>query len=209
MLGTMPRSLVWGVALWLLRPAYIVIELLVAAATTGEYHLASDTVSDLGAVTCSPEYCSPAHELMNGTFVVTGALLAAGALLLARRLGVLATVLLVVSGLSSVATGLAPVDRDVALHALAAAPLFVCQPLALLVLAWTLRRRHPRLAGALQVTGAVTAAAGAGFVLVDAGRGVLERLALWPVLLALAAVAVVIGRPHAGRGPGSVAANRA
>jgi hypothetical protein len=73
--------------LWLLCPAYIVLELFVVAATTGEYHLADDTVSDLGAVACSPEDCSPQHELMNGTFVATGRLLPLGALLLAARLG--------------------------------------------------------------------------------------------------------------------------
>jgi hypothetical protein len=41
-----------------------------------------------------------------------------------------------------------------------------------------LRPRRIRLAGALFLTGLVTAAAAAGFVLGDAGAGVLERMAL-------------------------------
>lgn len=203
MLRDMRKRLVWGAALWSLRPLYILVELFVVAATTGEYHLADDTVSDLGAVACSREHCSPRHELMNGTFVATGLLLALGALLLAARLGAVVTLLLVVAGLSSMATGLAPVDRDATLHALAAAPLFVCQPVALFLLAVALRTRHPRLAGALVVTAVLTAAAAVGFVLEDAGAGVLERVALWPVIVALAAVAAVMIRPapRVGRSP--------
>ena len=192
----MTRRLTWGAGLWLLRPAYIVLELIVAAGTTGGYRLADDPVSDLGAVECTRAFCSPRHELMNGTFVGTGLLLALGAVLLAARLGPAVTVLLVVAGLSSVATGLAPVDQDATLHVLAATPLFVCQPLALLLLARALRPTHGRLAGALLLTGTVTAAAAVGFLLVGngAGAGLLERLALWPVLLALAAVGAVTQR---------------
>ncbi len=192
--------LTWGAALWLVRPAYIPIELVVAAAMTGSYRFADDTVSDLGAVGCSAASCSPLQELMNGTFVGAGLLLALGALLLAARLGPAVTVLLVIAGLSSVATGLAPVDEDAMLHTLAATPLFVCQPLALLLLARTVRTAHVRLAGTLLLTGSVTAAATVGYLLVGngAGAGVLERLALWPVLVALAAVAAVVVRPTVG-----------
>ncbi len=188
MLDGVERRLVWGAVLWLLRPAYVVLELVVAAATTGEYRLDRDTVSDLGALTCDPRFCSPWHDLMNATFVGTGLLLALGALLLAPRLGSVVTVLLAVAGVSSVATGLAPVDQSSAIHFLAAAPLFVCQPAALLLLGVRLRAEHPRLAAALLATGVVTAVAAVGFVLGAPAAGVLERLALWPVLVALAAV---------------------
>lgn len=196
----MNGQLALGAVLWLLRPTYIVVELFVASATTGDYRFADDTVSDLGAVGCSPASCSPRHELMNGTFVGVGLLLALGAVLLAVRLGPAVTVLLVIAGLSSVATGLAPVDENAMLHTLAATPLFVCQPLALLFLARALRTAHVRLAGALLLTGSVTAAATVGYLLVGTGTGagVLERLALWPVIVALAAVAAVLVRPTVG-----------
>ena len=128
---------------------------------------------------------------MNGSFMGYGVLLAGGALLLARPLGPWVTGLLVVAGVSSYATGLAPLDQDAALHTLAAAPLFVAQPLALLVLGHRLRRTSPRLAKGLLATGLVTAAAAVGFILSgdDVAAGALERLALWPVLLGLAAFA--------------------
>lgn len=98
--------------------------------------------------------------MMNGSFIGFGALLVVGAVLLSRPLGPLVpwvTGLLLVSGLSSVATGLAPLDQDATLHAIAAAPLFVAQPVALIVLGARLRSDRPRLAGALLAAGVVTA----------------------------------------------------
>ncbi|UUZ61672.1 DUF998 domain-containing protein [Nocardioides sp. B-3] len=89
-----------------------------AAATTGGYDFVTDTVSKLGEIGCSEAYCSPRHEVMNGSFMAYGALLAGGALLSNKELGPWVTGLLIVSGASSVATGLAPLDRgrDLARH---------------------------------------------------------------------------------------------
>lgn len=174
----------------LLRPAYIAIEFVVAASTNGGYSFVDDSVSTLGQVGCTPAYCSPDHALMNAAFVGFGALLAIGAVLLRRSLGAWGTVLLVISGLSSIATGLAPLDQDETLHAVVAMPLFVAQPTALLVLAvqsWPMR---PGLAGMLLAAGGVTGIAALAFVLNGGGvnSGLFERLALWPVLVALAGV---------------------
>lgn len=181
----------WGALALLMRPAYIATEFVVASATTGGYSFLSDSVSRLGEVGCSAAYCSPHHQLMNGSFVVFGALLAGGALLLARSLGLWVAGLLVLSGVSSVATGLAPLDRDATLHVIAAAPLFVAQPIALILLGARCRSDRPGLARALLTAGAVTAAAAASFVLSgDAPiSGALERLALWPVLVGVAGFA--------------------
>ena len=203
----MGNRLLWGVALWAVRPVYVAIELAVAAMTTGRYSIVDDTVSDLGALGCSADFCSPAHGLMNGTFVGVGALLAAGALLLAPRTGRPVTALLVVSGLSSVATGFAPVDVDPRLHAFAATPLFVCQPVALAVLAARLRPTRPRTASVLLVTGAVTAAGAVGFIAGDTGAGVWERLALWPVIVALAAAGVAVAGDVRRSAPGRAVAH--
>ncbi len=187
-----PRAVQLGAVAFLLRPTYIATEFVTAAATTGGYSFAADSVSRLGEVGCAAAYCSPRHEVMNGSFMAYGALLAGGALLLARPLGPWVTGLLVVSGVSSVATGLAPLDQDATLHALAATPLFVAQPIALMGLGHRLRHEHPRLARALLATGVVTGAAAVGFVVSGedaAGSGALERLALWPVLCGLAGFA--------------------
>ncbi len=189
-----------------MRPAYIATEFVVAAATTGGYSFLSDSVSRLGEVGCSAEYCSPRHELMNGSFMGFGVLLAGGAVLLSRPLGPWATGLLVASGLSSVATGLAPLDQDATLHAIAAAPLFVAQPVALIVLGARLRNDRPHLAGALLAAGVVTGTAAASFVLSGDGSasGALERLALWPVLIGLAGFAWTRLTPEGLQNPSDV-----
>lgn len=183
------RALQLGALLFLLRPTYVATEVVTAAATTGGYSFVSDSVSRLGEVGCSAAYCSPRHEVMNGAFMAYGVALASGALLLARPLGPWVTGLLVVSGVSSYATGLAPLDQDATLHAIAATPLFVAQPVALLLLGARVREETPRLSKALLATGAVTAAAAVGFIVSGDGQaaGALERLALWPVLVGLAA----------------------
>ncbi len=185
------RAARWGALALLVRPTYIAAEFVTAAATTGGYSFVADSVSRLGEVGCSAAYCSPRHEVMNGSFIGFGMLMAGGALLLARPLGPWVTGLLVVSGASSVATGLAPLDQDATLHAIAATPLFFAQPMALIVLGARIRREQPRLGSALLATGAVTAAAAVGFVLTPEGTasGALERLALWPVLFGLAGFA--------------------
>lgn len=181
----------WGALALLARPAYIGIEFVVARATTGGYSFLGDSVSRLGQVSCSAAFCSPRHELMNGSFVAFGALLAGGAIVLARPLGPWIAGLLVVSGLSSIATGLAPIDQDVTLHAIAAAPLFIAQPIALIVLGARLRYARPRLARALLTAGAVAGVSAVTFLLSGDGpaSGAFERLALWPVLVGLAAFA--------------------
>ena len=193
------RAAQLGAIAFLLRPTYIATEVITAAATTGGYSFVSDSVSKLGEVGCSEGYCSPRHEVMNGSFMGYGVLLAGGALLLAKPLGPWVTGLLVVSGVSSYATGLAPLDQDATLHAVAATPLFVGQPLALLLLGARLREEQPRLSTALLATGAVTAAAAVGFIVSgdDRAAGALERLALWPVLFGLAGFAW----RHLPRGP--------
>ena len=107
--------------------------------------------------------------------------------------------------MSSYATGLAPLDQDAALHALAATPLFVAQPLALLLLGRRVREERPRLAQrAARHRACVTAAAAVGFVVSGDGRaaGALERAALWPVLFGLAAYAWDAGLRRRPRGSG-------
>ncbi|CAB4716828.1 MAG: DUF998 domain-containing protein [Actinobacteria bacterium] len=180
------RAAAW---LWLVRPAYVAIELAVLAAAHG-YRVVDDTVSDLGARGCDPA-CSPWHPLMNAAFIVFGVLMAAGAVLLDAGWGAgwrerAVTALLVLSGLSSAAVGLTPVDTYPTLHVWAATPLFVAQPLALVLLGRLLRGAHPVAGRIVTATGVVTGLAAVAFVVLDSAPGITERLALWPVFGALA-----------------------
>ena len=197
---TPSRAAQLGAVALLLRPTYIATEFITSAATTGGYSFVSDSISKLGEVGCTGAYSSPRHVVMNGSFMVYGVLMAGGGLLLAKPLGPWVTGLLVVSGVSSYATGLAPLDQDAVLHTIAATPLFIAQPLALLLLGHRLREEQPRLAKALLATGLLTAAAAVGFIVSGDQRaaGGLERLALWPVLFGLAGFAWA-HRPGKGR----------
>ncbi|MGA9714503.1 MAG: DUF998 domain-containing protein [Aeromicrobium sp.] len=192
-----------GALMWIVRPAYFAAEIAVAAWSTARYSFVDNTISDLGAVECTSiqrfgdavPVCSPAHDLLNASFVVYGALMALGAVLLHGRFGrgwlaMALTALLVVSGVSSIATGLTPLDLYRDGHVLAAGPLFVAQPIALVVLGLLVRARRPRTGSALIATGALCGVAAGVFIGVDHAVGVTERMALWPVFVALAVVGV-------------------
>ena len=200
-----------------MQPVYLLVELLVAAAASAAYSLRDDTISALGMPTCAPGHggsvlvvCSPWHGWLNAAFVVFGLLRGLGAVLLRPRWGGgtwggLATGLWVLSGLASAAVGLAPVDQQPGWHVVAALPVFVLQPLAVLATAEALRRsaRVPRgVVVSGLVVGAWTLAAAAAFGLRLGGPtwvGGLERLALWPTYPCLAVVAIALARSGAGR----------
>jgi len=204
-----------GALMWLVQPLYIVCELVAAAAATAPYSLMDNTISDLGATTCTTiaypygdiPVCSPLHALVNGAFVFFGLLMALGAVLLHRWLPrgaatTTAVVLWVVTGLSSIATGLVPLDRDLELHTLVALPAFVTQSMALLVTAYVLRHRPGQcrtalLAGVMSIVGLVVFLARTGSA--DLG-GLFERLALWPGYLWLPVLAVAVLREATGPG---------
>jgi hypothetical membrane protein len=195
---------------WLVQPAYLVAELLVAAGASAAYSLRDDTISALGMLTCTPghagslvDVCSPWHVGMNTAFVVFGLLRAAGAVLLRPVLGAgtwagVAVSLWVASALAAAAVGLVPVDQQPGWHVVAALPVFVLQPLAVLATGEALRRSGAfsrTVARSGLVVGAVTLAAAAGFGLHLGGPtwvGGLERLALWPAYPWLAVVALAL-----------------
>jgi hypothetical membrane protein len=188
------RATQLGALIILLRPTYLATEYAVAAATQGGYSFMHDTVSKLGEIGTTDLYSSPRHKVMNGAFMGYGVALAGGALLMAKPMGPWVTGLLVVSGVSSYATGMAPLDVDRIKHSKAATPLFVAQPIALALLGHRLRHERPHLAKALLATGVVTAGCTIWFaksVEGDRHRGIVERVALWPILGGLGAFAWV------------------
>ncbi|WP_166435868.1 DUF998 domain-containing protein [Cellulomonas shaoxiangyii] len=204
------RALALGAAAWLVQPLYVVAELLAAARSSAPYSLLDQTISDLGATTCTAidyahgpvEVCSPWYPVINASLVVFGLLLAVGAVLLRRflprrRSATASTVAWVVVGLSSVATGLVPLDRDLTLHSLVALPALLASPAALLLLAASLRRAVPWLSAATAAVG-LASLVGAVAFLVTTGSpdlgGLWERLGFWPTYLWLPVVAAVLLR---------------
>lgn len=193
-----------------MQPAYVLVELLVAAGASAAYSLRDDTISALGMLTCSSghagslvDVCSPGHAVMNLAFVVFGLLRASGALLLRPRLGAgtwggTAVWLWVVSALAAAAVGLVPVDQQPGWHVVVALPVFVLQPLAVLATAEALRRSgvvSRAVARSGTFVGALTLAAAAAFGARLGGPtwvGGLERLALWPAYVWLGVVALAL-----------------
>lgn len=200
------------------QPLTILAEIVAAFVVRAPYSFAHNTISDLGATTCTDiaypygpvPVCSPLHTLVNGSFILFGALLAIGAIavfpLLPKGFGRVAGVaLLVVAGLSSLASGLIPLDIDIVGHSLVSLPVFLAQPLALVVLGVVLRRSALTGARALSQAGIVAGAIGLiagtvflGWIDLPAHGGTLERLALWPGSLWFAALAAALTR-KAGR----------
>lgn len=111
----------WALLLWCIQPLSILIEFVVAGFVQVPYSFVDNTISDLGAVTCTEipypaelvPVCSPAHALLNGGFIGLGAALVVGAAFLLRsqprsRLLTIALALWLICGLSIIATGLVP-----------------------------------------------------------------------------------------------------
>ena len=189
--------------MWALQPLYIVVEVVVGLQASRDYSFAGSTVSDLGDTACrqvrGDVLCSPWHPGMNAAFVWFGCTLVLGALLLGRRLlpgrmGTAAVVAWCVSGAGSVGVGLFPVNEDPTAHGLVALPIFVAQPLAVLLTALSLRHAWPRTAVVGYVLAAASAVGAVAFgatVGTDADViGAVERLALWPGYLWVSVVAV-------------------
>lgn len=151
---------------------------------------------------------------MNVSFVVIGSLLAIGGALghrcVARgprpRTAGLAMLLLVVSGINSAAVGFVPLDVDGGLHALVATPVFVAQPVALVLLGSVLLVRGLAVPGAVVLTCGVVATIGAlvfvatlASVVTGDVDGLFERVALWPANVGVAVLGWGVLRARHGR----------
>jgi len=219
-----PRTRVGAVLLVLGTVQFLVAHLVVQSAWPVPYSWAGDYISDLGAVTCAPDVCSPWHAVMNTAFVLQGLLLIAGTLLTAgawmesagRRVW---QGLVVAAGVSWVVVGLVPEDVDRTLHAAGALPGFIVSNAALLVAgASTSTRPYPAARRAATLLGAVGVA---GFVLLAAatwwpdgpvGVGAAERAVVFPLQVWAVVAGVALSRrarplprpsPPSGDGPRS------
>ncbi|MEZ0493264.1 DUF998 domain-containing protein [Kineococcus sp. TBRC 1896] len=203
-----------GLLLWVVQVLYLAVELIAVAAVQAPYSLVDNTISDLGAVGCATvayptgpvPVCSPGHVAVNVSFVVFGAAMALGAVLLrpflfTGRAGWVTTAVWVVAGVAQVGSGLVPVDADLEGHALVSAPGIVATGLASVLMGWragTLRR-WPRWRAVVLVVGAGSLVCGAFFVvrLDTSWGGLLERAALWPSCVLLTLVAHLLGAASA------------
>ena len=190
-----------GGVLWIACLQYFVAEAVCIAFWRGAYSLRENFISDLGAVRrpVVDDGFSPLHLVMNGSFVLQGALIAVGALLLAParprgRLGGIGWALVGASGLGLALVGLAPEDVSPPLHYFGAGVDLVCCNLGALLGGVALLKTGTGsriFAGGAVLTGAVGLTALALLALradFGAGIGVVERIAAYPFTLWIAAV---------------------
>ncbi len=202
-MGTVnPTRLRWGASAWLLTLQFFVVEALAQSRLAGPYSRVDDVISALGAAD------SPARQLMNASFVVQGALILAGTLLLRpallRGAGQAIPVLLGAAALGVLLVGVFPMDGNGTLHAIGAVLYLVGGGLGLIALAYAVRPRSEALGSALALLGLVGTAATVLFltgVTSYLGEGGTERAAAYvlPVGLALAGAALArLGRRPIG-----------
>jgi hypothetical membrane protein len=188
MASVTPTRYRWGALAWLLTLQFFVVEAVVALQADG-YSYADDVISALGAAT------SPAHALMNASFLAQGLLIGAGAVLLHPALrgtgGRLAPAFLTAAAVGVALVGLFPQDGRESLHEAGAGLYLVGGGLALIALAYAVRPRSEALGTTLALLGLLGTAATVFFVAgITAllGEGGTERAAasVLPVGLALA-----------------------
>lgn len=191
------------------------IEWVAAAFSTVPYSFLDQTVSDLGATTCGPldyvdppvEVCSPAYAWVNGVWIVGGLTIAVTVLLLRdrltrdrRRTGMSAAFVLAAAGVLQAAVGFVPLDVNLALHTIVALVGFLAQNAGLVLAGIALAGRRRVLSLAATVGGVIGLVAPLLLLAPSAWNlpiGLVERVALYPFLMWLAAAGVV----WAGRGP--------
>jgi hypothetical membrane protein len=190
-----------GAWLWVGCLQYFAAEALAAASYKGDYSFRRNFISDLGAASCGGGAgCSPLHPLMNASFLLQGALILGGAVLVwplfPKGLARLALGLVAASGLGVAVVGLAPEDAAPGWHYLGAAEnLLLSNAGAALIGAALLRdKRAPRAVGLLSLgfglIGLVGLAGLAGRFDLGLGAGGIERIAAYPFPLWLAGMGV-------------------
>ncbi|HEY1453464.1 MAG TPA: DUF998 domain-containing protein [Roseiarcus sp.] len=190
-----------GAWLWVGCLQYFVAEAIAAAGFRGAFSLRRNFISDLGAVRCGDSSgCSPLHPLMNVSFLLQGALIFGGAVLVwplfPRGLARLGLVLVAASGLGVAVVGLAPEDAAPSWHYLGAAEnLLLSNTGAALIGAALLREKQaPRAVGRLSLGFGLIGLAGLAGLAVrldfGLGAGVIERIAAYPFPLWLAGMGV-------------------
>jgi len=217
----MARSEAWTLAgawAWLGCLQFFVAEQMARFGWQGHYSFRTSYISDLGARGCTVAICSHWHALMDESFLLQGVLIAAGAMLLPRRLspgalGWAARVLLLLSALGVAVVGYSPEDVDINLHISGARMHFGCGSLAMLL--WGLgimMQRHGTLgatqaaflAAGVAIFGDMLLYLGTGPVQNMLGAGLVERLAAYPLPLWLAWTGWVLLRGQRKTGYGDL-----
>lgn len=190
----------WGGVTWIASLQFFAVQAVVQLAWPVPYDPVRDSISDLGRVICTPVFCSPLHVLMNASFVLLGLCMAGGAVAAelsspaVSPLSRVAAALLVVSGLGVIGLGLVPEDVSDPVHSALAVVAIPTANTGGALTGWALHRlRGMSLTGTIGVVAGVFgwvltlafAASNLGATALVPYAGLLERGAVYPILLAL------------------------
>jgi len=188
-----PNRLRAGACAWLLTLQFFVVEAVAAARAPAGYSRAANTISDLGTTT------SPAHRLMNASFVLQAVLIVVGAVLLRHalrgRAARVAPVLLALAAAGVLIVGIFPNDGYKTVHVTGAVLYLAGGGIGLIALAYAVRPRSELLGSTLALLGLVGTAMTVFFVAGVTqllGVGGTERAAAYvlPIGLAVAGAAL-------------------
>ena len=202
---------------------YFVAEAAVIGAWAGSapYSRRTGYISDLGAGGCGAfdgrDVCSPAHLLMNASFMVQGVGMMVGALLLSsallctaarpgarftpagrttRAAAIIARSLTALAGAGTVLVGLVPEDAGSRWHMIGAVAYFAAGAVALMVLGGLWLLQSPLgwfiLACGVVSLGALITGGVTGMAVPEPGS--LERLMGYPITIGMAAVGLVVAQ---------------
>ncbi|MEU0543442.1 DUF998 domain-containing protein [Nocardia sp. NPDC005978] len=195
--GGLDRRARAGAIVWVLVVQYFVFLFVVQGGWDTPYSWVRNAISDLGAANCAASgerwVCSPWHLVANVSWVIAGACLVAGALMLAptlprNRLGRFGTGLAVATGAGLIVVGLNPEDTSARWHVIGAIVAIGGGIASLLCLSiaigrtrdWPVIARFGVAIGAVAVAGLVLMVAGVG----GPGQfGLWERVAAFPFLV--------------------------
>jgi hypothetical membrane protein len=211
----------WGALLWIAGLVTVPAQLIAAAQWPQRYSWTSNLISDLGVTSCDTfdvgtrverYICSPAHLLVNGSFIVVGVTMLIGSLLLwsawpRRRTGRVAMGLLAAGGVFVLLVGVFPWDTHPEQHDVVALAQAVTQWIGMILLAVASRgSTAARWICALTIVSLIVSVL--GFVLfVDGigggpsetlGRGLIERVAFDTLTLWSAVVGFVLLKTFTG-----------
>lgn len=195
-----------GAVAWMLTPLLFAAEAVTMMAWPRGYSFSGNTISDLGSTSCGTllgvgrdgvYVCSPSHAVMNTAFVAVGALTLIGMILLrshwpARPLTTWGVGMIAAAGAGSVLIGLAPSDRNLAVHTIGA---LLQMPGAIgpLLLALAMRPGPVRAFSlAMGILGGIASVLFLAGVHLGLGPGGMERLAFEPLTLWTGVIGAIV-----------------
>jgi hypothetical membrane protein len=187
-------TLIGGVS-WMLSVVFLVGQVIAQSAWRGtQYSVLNDAISDLGVTVCGTVslggvpgyYCSPLHDVMNASFILTGAFIALGAYLTRpawpwNKKMLAGMVLIALAGVGKAVAGLNPANVDFTLHSIGSLGIPVGD-IGLVLIGLGFRKRVRWVAALSLAMGVVGFLGFIYFLVGNSLPGLWERVGSYPII---------------------------